>query len=196
MRPEIRSTRVYLPKDGFRRLNERRAEQGLPLFANPRNAAAGSVRQLDPAVTAERPLDIFVYSLGWAESESLPQTHWETMAWLGSLGFKTNPRSRRVHTPEEAQAVYEEWVGLRSGWPFEADGMVVKVDSLRLQEATGQCGTRATLGYCLQVPGRPGDHETAQYRGKRRPYREPQSLCHPPARESGWRGHQPGRAAQ
>ena len=64
---------VYLPKEGFRRLNQRRAEQGQSLFANPRNAAAGSVRQLDPSVTAERPLDIFVYGLGWAEEASLPE---------------------------------------------------------------------------------------------------------------------------
>ncbi|NLE94666.1 MAG: NAD-dependent DNA ligase LigA [Dehalococcoidia bacterium] len=143
---------VYLPKDGFRRLNERRAGQGLPLFANPRNAAAGSARQLDPAVTAERPLDIFVYALGWAEGDSLPQTHWETMAWLGSLGFKINPRSRRVNTPEEAQSVYDEWVGLRPGWPFEADGMVVKVDSLRFQEQLGSVGREPRWAIAYKFP--------------------------------------------
>ena len=143
---------VYLPREGFRRLNERRAGQGLPVFANPRNAAAGSVRQLDAAVTAERPLDIFVYGLGWAENTSLPDTHWETMQWLGSLGFKTNPRITRASTPEEAQEVYDLWVRQRDGWPFEADGMVVKVDSLRMQEELGSVGREPRWAIAYKFP--------------------------------------------
>ncbi|MCK4581368.1 MAG: NAD-dependent DNA ligase LigA, partial [Dehalococcoidia bacterium] len=82
---------VYLPKAGFKRLNEERAAEGLPLFANPRNAAAGSVRQLDSSVTARRPLDIFVYGLGRSEGKAVPDNHWETMQYLTSLGFKINP---------------------------------------------------------------------------------------------------------
>ena len=143
---------VYLPREGFRKLNERRAKQGLPLFANPRNAAAGSVRQLDPAVTAERPLDIFVYGLGWAENASLPDTHWEMMQWLGSLGFKTNPRITRARSPEEAQAVHELWVEQRADWPFEADGMVVKVNSLRMQEELGSVGREPRWAIAYKFP--------------------------------------------
>lgn len=143
---------VYLPKEGFRRLNERRADQGLPLFANPRNAAAGSVRQLDPAVTAGRPLDIFVYALGWATDASLPETHWETMQWLAGLGFKINPRSTRVSTADEAQDVYQRWVEQRDGWPFEADGMVVKVDSLRLQQELGSVGREPRWAIAYKFP--------------------------------------------
>lgn len=143
---------VYLPKEGFRRLNGRRAEQGLPLFANPRNAAAGSLRQLDPAVTAERPLDIFVYALGWAEGASLPPTHWETMEWLGSLGFKISSRMTRASTLEEAQAVHDRWVEQRSGWPFEADGMVVKVNSLRLQEELGNISREPRWAIAFKFP--------------------------------------------
>src|SRR5690606_34284588 len=77
---------VYMTKAGFERLNEERANQGLPLVASPRNSAAGSLRQLDPTVTASRALDIFIYQLGWAEN-SVPSTHWETLQWLGELGF-------------------------------------------------------------------------------------------------------------
>jgi len=80
--------RVYLPKAGFQKLNRERENEGLPLFANPRNAAAGSVRQLDPRITAKRALDIYIYMLGYAEGKPMPATHWETMAYLKSLGFK------------------------------------------------------------------------------------------------------------
>ena len=86
---------VYLPKTGFHKLNTEREAEGLPLFANPRNAAAGSVRQLDSRITARRPLDIFIYMLGYAEGKATPATHWETMEWLKSLGFKTNPKNQR-----------------------------------------------------------------------------------------------------
>ena len=143
---------IYLPKEGFRRLNERREKQGLPLFANPRNAAAGSVRQLDPRITAERPLDIFVYALGWAEGASLPGTHWETMQWLGTLGFKINSRITRAHTLEEAQSVHDRWVQQRLDWPFEADGMVVKVDSLAMQEALGSVGREPRWAIAYKFP--------------------------------------------
>ncbi|MBN1153101.1 MAG: NAD-dependent DNA ligase LigA [Dehalococcoidia bacterium] len=143
---------VYLPKEGFRKLNERRMEQGLPLFANPRNAAAGSVRQLDPAVTAGRPLDIFVYALGWAEDATLPDTHWETMQWLGTLGFKINPRMTRAATSAEAQEVYQRWVDQRQDWPFEADGMVVKVDSLQMQAELGSVGREPRWAIAYKFP--------------------------------------------
>ncbi|MCK9356549.1 MAG: NAD-dependent DNA ligase LigA [Dehalococcoidia bacterium] len=128
---------VYLPREGFRRLNEHRMQEGLPLFANPRNAAAGSVRQLDPAVTAERPLDIFVYGLGWAEGKARPPTHYETLAWLRDMGFKTNPLTTRAGTLEETQRIRDRWVDERPTWSFEADGMVVKVNSVHLQEELG-----------------------------------------------------------
>ncbi len=143
---------VYLPKEGFRRLNERRAEQGLPLFANPRNAAAGSVRQLDPGVTAERPLDIFIYALGWAEDGHVPATHWEMMQWLGTLGFKINPRITRALSLDEAQRTYQHWREERASWPFEADGMVVKVNSLRLQRELGSVGREPRWAIACKFP--------------------------------------------
>ncbi len=90
---------VLFPKSAFERFNEQRREQGLPTYANPRNTAAGSLRQLDPRLTAERPLDIFVYSLGWAEGAVPPDTHWERLSFLAEMGFKTNPHNRLASTP-------------------------------------------------------------------------------------------------
>jgi DNA ligase (NAD+) len=143
---------VYLPKAGFERLNQRRAEEGLALFANPRNAAAGSVRQLDPAVTSTRPLDIFVYGLGWAEGNSVPETHWEVMQWLRSLGFRTNPLITRTRTLEESQHVYDLWVAEHKKWPYEADGMVVKVNSLPMQDQLGAIGREPRWAIAYKFP--------------------------------------------
>jgi DNA ligase (NAD+) len=128
---------VYLPKAGFKKLNEERAKEELPLFANPRNAAAGSVRQLDSSITARRPLDIFVYGLGWAEGKTVPDTHWETMQYLKSLGFKINPNIALLHSLDEAEKYYRSWADKREESPYEADGIVAKVNSLALQQELG-----------------------------------------------------------
>jgi len=128
---------VYLPKAGFKKLNEERAKAGLPLFANPRNAAAGSVRQLDSSITARRPLDIFVYGLGWAEGKAVPDTHWEIMQYLKSLGFKINPNISLRHSLDEAEKYYQSWVESRENFPYEADGIVAKVNSTALQQELG-----------------------------------------------------------
>ena len=128
---------VYLPKAGFKKLNEERAKDGLPLFANPRNAAAGSVRQLDSSITARRPLDIFIYALGWAEGKAVPDTHWEIMQYLKSLGFKINPSIALRHSLDETEKYYQSWVESREKLPYEADGIVVKVNSIALQQELG-----------------------------------------------------------
>jgi len=153
---------VYLPKAGFARLNRQQAEEGKPLFANPRNAAAGSLRQLDPKVTARRPLDIFVYSLGWAEGgpalreapagKTMPDTHWETMQLLSTWGFKVNLNNRRVHTIQEAEAYHEEWLHRRETLPYEADGVVVKVDSLAYHESLGEVGHEPRWAIAYKFP--------------------------------------------
>lgn len=128
---------VYLPKAGFEKLNDQRAKEGLPLFANPRNAAAGSVRQLDSGITAGRPLDIFIYGLGWAEGKTMPDTHWDIIQCLKSLGFKTNPNVALCHHLEETQRYYQSCVESRQGFPYEADGVVIKVNSIALQQELG-----------------------------------------------------------
>ena len=128
---------VYLPKAGFKKLNEERAKEGLPLFANPRNAAAGSVRQLDSNVTARRPLDIFIYGLGWAEGKAVPDTHWGIMEYLKSLGFKINPNIALYYTIDEVEKCHQNWVEKRDDLPYEADGMVVKVNPIAFQRELG-----------------------------------------------------------
>jgi DNA ligase (NAD+) len=140
---------VYLPKAGFRRLNEERAANGLPLFANPRNAAAGSVRQLDPRISAARPLDVYIYGLGWAEGRSMPDSHWETMQYLKSIGFRINPNNRRAAAINEAMNYYHSWVDLRDTLPYEADGIVIKIDSLSVQDDLGVVGNepRGAIAY-------------------------------------------------
>jgi len=139
---------VILTKEGFKRLNEERAAQGQPLFANPRNAAAGSVRQLDSRITASRPLDIYIYALGWAEGP-VPDSHWEVLELLKSLGFKVNPNNRRVGSLEEADAYYHEWLERREALNYEMDGIVIKIDSLSLQERLGVVGRepRGAIAY-------------------------------------------------
>jgi DNA ligase (NAD+) len=143
---------VFLPREGFRKLNREREGAGLPLFANPRNAAAGSVRQLDPRITAQRPLDIYTYMLGYAEGKPTPPTHWETMAYLGSLGFKVNPHNRLLNGIEEIEDYYQSWVEKKQSLPYEADGIVVKVDSLELQERLGDVGREPRWAIAYKFP--------------------------------------------
>src|SRR5439155_17125751 len=128
---------VYMTKAGFERLNEERGAAGQPLFASPRNSAAGSLRQLDSSITATRPLDIFVYQLGWVEDGRTPQAHWEAMNWLRGLGFRTNPNSRRVENAEEALQLIKSWEDRRESLDYEIDSLAVKVDDLGLQRALG-----------------------------------------------------------
>jgi DNA ligase (NAD+) len=143
---------VYLPKTGFKKLNEERAKEGLPLFANPRNAAAGSVRQLDPRITAQRPLDIFVYGLGWAEGKTVPETHWEIMQYLKTLGFKINPNIALCHTIDEAKAYYAKWVESQETLPYEADGVVVKINSIPFQVELGNVGREPRWAVAYKFP--------------------------------------------
>jgi len=143
---------VFLPRAGFHKLNRRRAEEGLPLFANPRNAAAGSVRQLDPRITARRPLDIYIYMLGYAEGKPVPPTHWETMEYLRSLGFKVNPNNRRLESIAAIADYYQGWAGKRESLPYEADGIVVKVNSLELQGRLGDIGREPRWAIAYKFP--------------------------------------------
>jgi len=143
---------VYLPKEGFKKLNEERAEEGLPLFANPRNAAAGSVRQLDSRITAKRPLDIYIYMLGYAEGKTTPSSHWETMEYLKSLGFKTNPNNELVTSIDQVEDLYQNWMEKREDLPYEADGIVVKVDSLDLQQRLGSIGHEPRWAIAYKFP--------------------------------------------
>jgi DNA ligase (NAD+) len=143
---------VYLPKASFKKLNEERVREGQPPFANPRNAAAGSVRQLDPRITAQRPLDIYIYGLGYAEDKATPPTHWETMECLKSLGFKINPYNTYCRTIEEVEEYHRIWEERRESLPFEADGVVVKVNSFELQQRLGFVGHEPRWAIAYKFP--------------------------------------------
>ena len=143
---------VYLSKEGFRKLNEKRAEEGLPLFANPRNAAAGSVRQLDPRITAQRPLDIYVYALGYAEGKAVPDTHWERMESLKSLGFKVNPHNKLCKAIAEVEEYHQQWKERRESLPYDTDGIVVKANSTKIQEALGSVGREPRWAIAYKFP--------------------------------------------
>jgi len=142
---------AYMTRRGFEQLNEERAEEGQPLFANPRNAAAGSVRQRDSRITARRPLDIFVYQLGWADGPT-PESHWEAMQWLGSLGFKINPNMVRFHSLDEVARHCREWVERRESLDYDIDGVVVKIDDLGLQRALGFVGREPRWAVAYKFP--------------------------------------------
>jgi DNA ligase (NAD+) len=133
---------VYMPLSGFRAANERLAAGGNATWPNPRNAAAGSLRQKDPNVTAQRPLSIWVYGTGAGERVDLPDTHWETLAWLRERGFPTNPHAERVETIEEVAARSLAWETRRTELDYEIDGIVIKVDSFEQQAVLGSLHER------------------------------------------------------
>ena len=132
---------VYLPLSGFRELNERIAELGQKLAPNPRNAAAGSLRQKDSSITASRPLSIWVYGLGAHEGLQL-SSHWEELEWLREHGFRTNPFAERLESIEEVAERCRDWERRRTELDYEIDGIVIKVDSLEQQAMLGALHSR------------------------------------------------------
>ncbi|MFQ5680428.1 MAG: NAD-dependent DNA ligase LigA, partial [Gemmatimonadota bacterium] len=127
---------VYMSHEAFRGLNAALEEAGQPVFANPRNAAAGSLRQKDPRITAQRPLDIFCYHLSFAEP-FLSQTHWEALRGLQEAGLKTNPRAKRCPNMEAVAAYCRRLEAERDTLGYDADGVVVKVNDLEQQRLLG-----------------------------------------------------------
>lgn len=128
---------IYLPRDGFERMNAQALAQGEKVFVNPRNAASGSLRQLDPQLTAKRPLEMCCYSVGRIDGGQLPVTHFDTLNALADWGLKINPESRVVTGLEEMQAYYQQLLGRRDLLPYEIDGIVYKVNSFQLQQRLG-----------------------------------------------------------
>jgi DNA ligase (NAD+) len=129
---------VFLTKTGFEKLNAERKAAGLETFANPRNAAAGSLKQLDPRLVAKRPLDIVVYGLGHVEGASeQPHTHDQMLTWLKSLGFKIPEWTRHCGSADELVAAIEELDTIRKKFPYETDGAVIKLNSYAQRERAG-----------------------------------------------------------
>jgi DNA ligase (NAD+) len=127
---------VFMPRADFEGLNRSLEEAGEPTFANPRNAAAGAVRQKDPAITARRPLDAFLYHVSWPSAAGWA-SHWEALQALAAAGFRTNPRSRRCASVDEVVAACAALERERDALGYDADGVVVKVDALDLQRRLG-----------------------------------------------------------
>ena len=143
---------VYLPLESFRRLNEERAERGEPLYANPRNTGAGSVRQLDSKVTAARNMQIWVYSLGDIGDYNRPDNQWESLDWLKDLGFRVNPHKRLCHSLEEAYDFYQSWLEKRHDLPYEVDGVVIKVAPFAFQDSLGVVGREPRWAIAFKFP--------------------------------------------
>ena len=135
-RLEIRGE-VYMPRRAFARLNRQLEADGLAPFANPRNAAAGSLRLLDSRITARRPLDVFFYTLGYAEPAHAVTSHWDALQTLEQAGCRINTQAARCNTIDEVVAYCQALEAKRNELDYEADGVVVKVDDLTLQEAFG-----------------------------------------------------------
>jgi DNA ligase (NAD+) len=132
---------VYLPISGFRKLNEQLAGTNQKLAPNPRNAAAGSLRQKNPAITASRPLSVWVYGVGLREGVDA-DSHWETLRWLRERGFRTNPFVERLESIEEVAKRCADWERRRAELDYEIDGIVIKVDSLEQQATLGALHSR------------------------------------------------------
>jgi DNA ligase (NAD+) len=127
---------VYMPLSGFRELNERLASEGKRTTPNPRNAAAGSLRQKNPQITAERPLNIWVHGLGH-RGELPTEGHWDALQWLRERGFRTNPLAERHESVESVARTISQWERRRMELDYEIDGLVIKVDSFAQQERLG-----------------------------------------------------------
>ena len=128
---------IYMPKTSFEKLNEENLEKGEKLFANPRNAAAGSIRQLDSTITAKRDLSIFVYTSIFENMPDAPKTHYDGLMYLKKLGFKVNPNIRLCKNVQEAIAYCQEWENKRFELNYATDGVVIKVNNFAIQEELG-----------------------------------------------------------
>ena len=143
---------VHFPRDRFQQLNEERIAAGEPPYANPRNTAAGSLRQLDPRITASRPLDIFVYALSYTEDGAYPQSHWEVLQWLQGLGFKTNPHNALCRTLDEVEDYYTAWLEKKEHLSYQVDGVVAKVNSLEYRQRLGVVGREPRWAVAYKFP--------------------------------------------
>ena len=142
---------VYMEKEPFEKLNRRRVEEGEAPFANPRNAAAGSLRQLDPKITARRPLNIFLYGVGSAGNAAFAG-HWEIIQTLAAWGFPVNPLIRQAPDIDACIAYFEEIGSIRSGLPYDIDGVVLKVNRLEIQNLLGSVSRSPRWALACKFP--------------------------------------------
>src|SRR3954447_13395512 len=143
---------VYVPLPEFERLNKEQADNGLRLFANPRNACAGSLRQKDPGITASRKLSFWSYQVGDVQGGPTFATHWDTLQWLRSLGFPVNPNIELRHGLDEVYAFCERWLRDRHTLEYEIDGVVVKVDDLAERRELGSTSKAPRWAIAYKFP--------------------------------------------
>jgi DNA ligase (NAD+) len=143
---------AFLPKAAFAGLNRERERAGLSTFANPRNAAAGSLRQLDPQVAAQRPLAAFVYEIRRLQGEPSPDSHWQALQWLRAWGFRQPPGSERCRGIESVIRRLPGWQEKRQELPFEIDGLVIKVDSVLAQNQLGATAKSPRWAIAFKFP--------------------------------------------
>lgn len=143
---------AWMNKKELLKINEERKKQGEPLFANTRNAGAGSIRQLDPKVTAKRKLDTFIYDLDQVEGVPLPKTQGEEIELLKGLGFKTNPYFKVADSLLGVQKFYEEWTKKKDSLDYALDGIVIKINSRLIQEKLGFTGKTPRWGVAYKFP--------------------------------------------
>jgi DNA ligase (NAD+) len=142
---------VFIPKADFAKLNKQREEAGEPPFVNPRNSAAGSLRQLDPAMTAQRPLSIACYEVGQVEGKTFA-THWDKLEFLKALHLPTNPKNVKALGVDGVKAVYAQYLAERHSFPYEIDGMVVKVNDEDLRLRLGQVSKSPRWAVAYKFP--------------------------------------------
>jgi len=143
---------IYLPFESFKKINKERAEKGEPLFANPRNAAAGSLRLLDPKEVASRRLDVFLYSIFLQGKEQ--ESQWQNLKALKELGFKTNPYSRLCSSLEEVISFWEEWYKQRDSLDYDVDGVVIKANSTQQRNLLGSTAKFPRWAISFKFPAR------------------------------------------
>jgi DNA ligase (NAD+) len=152
-RIEVRGE-VYMPIGDFNELNRRQAEKGERLYANPRNAAAGAVRQLDSRITARRPLAFFAYAIGYVDGGHAVNRQWEALDYVRRLGFPVNPDVKSSRDFDEVLDFIHGWMEQRDLLPYEADGVVVKVDDFALQDVLGVVGNAPRWAIAYKFPAR------------------------------------------
>ena len=143
---------VFIPKSQFLTMNQKRENEGLQTYANTRNTAAGSLRQLDSKITAERPLDIFIYGVGATNSPDFNNSHWENLEKLKQFGFKINPYNELVKNIESAISYYEKWLSKKESIDYDCDGIVFKINEIDFQEILGSVGREPRWAIAYKFP--------------------------------------------
>ena len=168
---------TIMPRKSFEKLNADREKHELAPFANPRNAAAGALRALEPSVTASRQLEYFAYFL-LVDGRFYYDSHWESLDALAKMGFKVNPRRKKCPGVDELLEFCHEWETKRESLPYEIDGVVVKVDSIRQQQSSRLDRQSAALGHRVQISRAAAIHHHREYRGAGGPHRNFTPVAH------------------